>query len=223
MCWNKEVSIITFVIICVVSYKLWIRNLKNDRILAFFIMSYGSMQLFESLIWLGIDINMKQLVIIGSILACILLYLHPLALVSGMYYDKAYNKYKNDGYYKILVFISILILLFGIYNIIIHWKSKKYNFLSYPDKINKHLVWDFPSHYPLIIMISLLISVYVFKENKLFWLCIIGYYFLPALFVIHTNKVSKTNKNKNYNGSYWCWYVAFFSFILYYLNPKLQQ
>ena len=50
MCWNKEVSIFTFTVICLVSYKLWSRNIKNDKVLALFIMSYGSMQLFESLI-----------------------------------------------------------------------------------------------------------------------------------------------------------------------------
>ena len=31
MCWNKEVSIVTFVIICIVSYNFWIRNNKNDN------------------------------------------------------------------------------------------------------------------------------------------------------------------------------------------------
>ena len=224
MCWNKEVSIVTFVIICIVSYNFWIRNNKNDRLLSLFIISYGSMQLFESLIWLGIDTNMKQFVITGSILACLLLYLHPSAISLGMYHDKAYQKYKQNNYYKLMVFISILILLFGIYNIIIHLtkSNKEYSFLSYPDKVNKHLVWDFPSHYPLIIVVALLISLITLKENKVIWLSIIGYYFIPAIFVVLTNKVSPENINKNYNGSYWCWYVAFFSFILYYLNPLIR-
>ena len=225
MCWNKEVSIFTFTVICLVSYKLWSRNIKNDKVLALFIMSYGSMQLFESLIWLGIDINIKQLVIIGSVLACLLLYLHPLAILSGMYYDKAYEKYKNNIYYKLLFTISIIFAVFGLYNIIFHMnkKNKIYNFVTFPDKINKHLVWDFPDHYKFVIVISLLISIFMFNENKLFWLCVILFYFLPILLVILTNKVSKENINKNWAGSYWCWYVAIFSFILYILNPKIQN
>ena len=203
MCWNKEVSIVTFVIICIVSYNFWIRNNKNDRLLSLFIISYGSMQLFESLIWLGIDTNMKQFVITGSILACLLLYLHPSAISLGMYHDKAYQKYKQNNYYKLMVFISILILLFGIYNIIIHLtkSNKEYSFLSYPDKVNKHLVWDFPSHYPLIIVVALLISLIILKEDRIIWLSIIGYYFIPAIIVVLTNKVSPENINKNYNGS----------------------
>jgi len=225
MCWNKEVSIFTYFVICLVSYKLWIRNIKNDRVLAFFIISYGSIQLFEAIIWLGIDINMKQLVVIGSTLACLLLYLHPLAIISGMYYDKAYEKYKNNIYYKLLFIISIMVAIFGLYNIITHMnkKNKIYNFISYPDRINKHLVWDFPSHYPLILVVALLISIFVFKENKIIWLSTILYYFLPAIYVVLTNTISKKNLTKNYNGSYWCWYVAIFSFLLYFLNPKIQK
>ena len=225
MCWNKEVSIITFTVICFVSYKLWHRNLKNDRLLALFIISYGSMQLFESIIWLGIDINIPKLVIIGSIFACLLLYTHPIAIISGMYYDKGYIKYINTFYYKLLFTVSFMVLLFGLYNIIIHLtrKNKIYNFLSYPDKINEHLVWDFPSHYSLIILVSVFISLFIFKNNRIFWLFIILYYFTPALFVKLFNNVSIESINKNYNGSYWCWYVAIFSFLLYYLNPKLQN
>jgi hypothetical protein len=225
MCWNKEVSLFSFVIIGLISYKFYKRNLGNDRLLAFFILSYGSMQLFEFFIWLGIDTNKSYLNFIGSILACILLYLHPLAILLGMYHDKLYTKYKSNTYYNILLLSSIILVVFGVYNIILHLnkKNKTYNFLSYPDKINNHLVWDFPSHYYVIILISLLITVFPFIENKLFWLSIILYYFLPAIFIYFTNKVATKNKNKNYIGSYWCWWVAIFSFVLYFLNPKIQK
>ena len=225
MCWNKEVSLLTFILVSNVSYKLFERNLKNDRLLAFFIISYGSMQFFEFLIWLGIDRKLKYLNKIGSILAAILLYSHPLAIMIGMNYDKLYAKYKNNNFYNILFASSFIFVLFGIYNIVFHInkKNKIYNFLSYPDKINNHLVWDFPDHYSIVIIISLLISIFILKENKKFWIAILLYYFLPAFLVYFTNKVSIKNKNKNYNGSYWCWYVAIFSFLLYNINPKIQE
>ncbi len=225
MCWNKEVSLFSFVIICVVSYALYKRDLKNDKFLTFFIMSYGSMQLFEFLIWLGIDTNKIYLNKIGSILASILLYLHPLAIIIGMSLDKAYKKYTNNPYYKILFLASVILVLFGIYNIIFHMnkKNKTYKFLSYPDKISKHLVWDFPDHYHYVIVLSLLISIFIFLENKLFWLVIFVYYFAPWVLIKLNMTVDKINKTKNYNGSYWCWYVAAFSFILYFMNSKLQN
>jgi hypothetical protein len=221
MCWNKEVSLSTFVVVIIVSYKLLTRNLNNDKLLAFFIISYGSMQLFESIIWLGIDLNKEYLNKIGSILACLLLYLHPLAILIGMKFDNLYKKYINNIYYKILIGLSIIFVLFGIYNIIYNLSktNAQYNFISYPDDVNDHLVWDFPSHYKIVIFIALLISLFIFNESKLFWLCIILYYFLPALYVFFTNNVNIKNKRKNYNGSYWCWYVAIFSFILYFINP----
>ena len=181
-------------------------------------MSYGSMQLFESIIWLGIDLNNPNLNKIGSVFGCLLLYLHPLAIMLGMKSDNLYQEYQDNIFFHILFIISILFAIYGIYQI----SSNKKKFLSFPETINKHLVWDFPDDYHIVTLISLLISIIIFKENKIFWVCIIIYYFSPALIISQTNEVSNKNKNKNYNGSYWCWYVAIFSFILYFLNPKIQ-
>ena len=223
MCWNKEVSLFSFVIISIVSYKLYKRNLLNDRLLAIFIMSYGSMQLFETFIWYGLDTNNTNINFIGSILACLLLYLHPIAIIYGMKYDNLYKKYINNRYFKLLSIIALGFILFGVFNIFKSINNITYNFISYPDSINNHLVWDFPSHYLYIMVFGLIASIFMFKENKTFWLFIMLYYLLPALFVFKTNKASKNNLNKNYNGSYWCWYVAFFSFIVYIINPYIQK
>ena len=160
MCWNKEVSLFTFVVISLVSYNLFKRNLKNDRLLAFFILSYGTMQFFEFLIWLGIDTNTEILNYVGSILGCLLLYFHPLAIMLGMNFDKSYKKYHNNLYYKILFIISFMFLFYGIYNIYFYLKEKKtYNFISYPTKDNNnHLIWDFPSNYYIVILRSKIIN-----------------------------------------------------------------
>ena len=117
MCWNKEVSLFSFVIISIVSYKLYKRNLLNDRLLAIFIMSYGSMQLFETFIWYGLDTNNTNINFIGSILACLLLYLHPIAIIYGMKYDNLYKKYINNRYFKLLSIIALGFILFGVFNI----------------------------------------------------------------------------------------------------------
>jgi len=225
MCWNKESSLIAFITISIVSYKLFQRNLKNDRLLALFIATYGAIQLWEFLIWISIDLKLEWLNKIGSILCCLFLYLQPLALITGMHYDKSYTKYKKDYFYNMLFVASLTFVLFGIYNMISHLNKnkKKYNFTSYPDDLNGHLAWDFQDHYYHGMIISFLISIYVFKQNKFFWLAGILYYIIPAIYMYLTTKVSIHNKDKNTGGSYWCWYVAMFSFILYFLNPSLQN
>jgi hypothetical protein len=223
MCWNKEVSLFTFIVICVVSYKLYERNLENDKLLAFFIISYGSMQFFEFIIWLGLEENIKNLNKLGSMLACILLYLHPLAIMCGIKYDKLYKSFKKSTSYTLLFIASFLFLLYGMYRIIYYstTKNPEYKFLSYSDKNNHHLVWDFPNDYHIVLILSLLISVFIYQQNKLFWLCTMLYYFLPILFIYLTNDYG--SKGKMSNGSYWCWYVAIFSFLLYFINPKIQN
>ena len=91
MCWNKEVSLGSFILISVVSYFLYKRNLPNDRLMSIFIMAYGSMQLFETIIWVGIEFNKPIINKIGTMLASLLLYFHPLALLIGFKYDKLYK------------------------------------------------------------------------------------------------------------------------------------
>lgn len=223
MCWNKEVSLFSFGVISLVSYKLYTRNLLNDRFLAIFIMSYGTMQLFETFIWYGLDTNNRNINFIGSILACLLLYLHPIAIMYGMRYDKLYNKYINTNFFELLTIIAYGFAVFGVFIIFKSINDKSYNFISYPDRINNHLVWDFPNHYPYIVFFGLIALIFMFKANRTASIFIALYYLLPALYVIVTNKVSIENLNKNYIGSYWCWYVAIFSFILYIINPYIQK
>ena len=87
MCWNKEVSFGSFIIISLVCIMLFKRNLPNDRLMAIFILAYGSMQLAETIIWVGIEYNNPLINKIGTVLATLLLYLHPLGLILGIRYD----------------------------------------------------------------------------------------------------------------------------------------
>ena len=92
MGWNKEVSLGSFIIISLVCIMLFKRNLPNDRLMAIFIMGYGSMQLFETIIWVGIEYNKPIINKIGTVLASLLLYFHPLIFLLGLKYDKFYNQ-----------------------------------------------------------------------------------------------------------------------------------
>ncbi len=237
MCWNAQVSIFSFFIILGVSYGLYQRNLYNDRLLALFIISYGSMQLFETFMWLGQSKKWQIINIIGSIFACILLYFHPLAIMIGIKLDRLYTDIIDTFKYKILFAISILFLLFGLYKTIYELfftKKNIYNFLSYPDKKTGHLIWTFHSKYNYVILLSIIITIFIILPmNKLiFILVLIIYYFIPIIYIYIEDgnnfgsmiKIITTEleNNDKYNGSYWCWIVAFFSFIMYLANPYLQ-
>ena len=80
MCWNKEVSLFTFAIVCITSYNLFQRQLPYDILYGFFIFSYGLMQLFEAMMWIGQPCNNFN--IIGSILDSTILCLTPLIFAS---------------------------------------------------------------------------------------------------------------------------------------------
>ena len=96
MCWNKEVSLSTFALISIICYGLWKRDLLNDRMMAIFIMGYGSMQLAETIIWIGLENNNSGINKFGTILACLILYVQPLAFMMGIKYDKMYKDIVND-------------------------------------------------------------------------------------------------------------------------------
>ncbi len=243
MCWNWQVSLFSFGVILAVSYNLVERNLQNDRLLAFFIMSYGTMQLFETFMWWGQKRDYSFINYIGSIMACMLLYLHPLSILLGMWYDVLYTTVIKSTEYLALFVASCGIFIYGILrtlSLVFLYKSPEYKFISYPDKQTGHLIWDFPNNYNIVLAIALLITFFlIFPLNPVFALTLIAYYFIPVLLLrllysntykmsdvllfITGNMREKDDVRQNAHfGSYWCWIVAFFSFFLYFLNPYMQ-
>ena len=67
MCWNFETSSLTFFVVLAVGVSLYNRGLYNDKLLGIFVISFGTMQLFESLMWLGQNENLKQLNYIAQV------------------------------------------------------------------------------------------------------------------------------------------------------------
>jgi len=223
MCWNKEVSFGSFIIISLVCCLLYKRNLHNDRLMAIFIMGYGSMQLFETIIWVGIEYNKPIINKIGTILASLLLYFHPLIFLLGLKYDTFYKNIKKNSIYKIVFVIAILFILLGLFrNGISLFSKKSTNTLtSYLIPKYRHLVWDMPDNYNLIILFLIIVSfIFIFKKNKIFMILLLLYYTIPGIYAYLT---SPLNLNKNSAGSYWCWIVAFFSFLIYFINPIIQK
>jgi hypothetical protein len=198
---------------------LYKRGLENDKLIAIWIASYGSMQLLETFQWLGQSPNYEVLNKVGSIGAAFLLYLHPLGFTVGMSMDKAYQSILSTQSFQLLLGASIAMALFGIYRVSSAYINKTHTFLSKPDSISKHMVWDFPSDYSISIII-IFTTAFLFIAPKFlgFFLALLVYYFLPLFIIRMTMKVEEKNRWKDYSGSYWCWYVAVFSF-LFYMRP----
>ena len=217
MCWNKEVSIISFSLISLVCYSLYQRNLPNDRLMSIFIMCYGTVQLFEFFIWIGIENNNIMLNKIFSILINILLFTLPLGIMIGLKNDIFYKNEFNK--FKIFDILALLVVIICILVIIFHKIKNNYTFTSYLGNKSSHLVWDFPhSLYILVILFVLIITLlYIYPKNKIFSLFLMLYFLIPViLFFVY--------KKKMYGfSSYWCWVVAICAFLIYLVNPYLQK
>ena len=221
MCWNWQVSIGSFALISFVAYSLYQRGQPNDKLIAVWLESYGAMQLFETFQWLGQDPKYEYLNLFGSMSAALLLYLHPLAVSVGFTLEDTYKQEVKSTTFKLLFGASIILALFGIYRIISTYINKTYTFLSKPDSISKHMVWDFPLDYSIsVLLITVMGLLFVAPRFFMLFIACVIYYFLPLIIIYATIKVEDKNKHslKNYYGSYWCWYVAFFSF-MFYIRP----
>lgn len=225
MCWNWKVSIGTYALICGVSYTLFTRNLPYDRLLAIFILSYGTMQLFEALMWLGQNPGAEDLNKIGSLGAAILLYTHPLAVMIGFSFDKVYKSI-SGSLFDVGIIISLLWFGFGLLRVGVGYVNQSYSFLAHPDAHTHNLIWDFPEDYiTTMIIITIFAFVFIYPHSKLTTLLLAIYYGISIGIIYFTANHKDIIKNKTLNhlGSYWCWYVAAFSFLFYFVNPIIQN
>lgn len=221
MCWNKEVSISTFALISVVCYGLYKRNLPNDRMMSIFIMAYGTMQLAETIVWIGLEYNKPNINMIGTILVCILLYLHPLGLILGIKYDKLYKNTIKTKLFKLFLIITIALFFIGIINIVVN----KTDYLSYITEKSVHLVWKKPKYLEIqynigLVIVFLTIIGFIYPKNKAFGIFLLLFLLITGAYSF---MVSPNGKNNSVFGSYWCWVVAIWAFLIYLVNPYFQQ
>lgn len=236
MCWNFETSGLTFFVVLAVGLSLYNRGLYNDKLLGVFIISYGSMQLFESMMWLGQKQNLEILNYVGSYLASIFLYLHPILLLLGFYLDKkTYPNIEKTLIFKIFLGLSSLIVLWAIW---MNMNTPKSLFITKPDTQCGHLSWKFPTKDKYIIPFVLVIGALILMGRPVEFKAIsVSYFVIGAILsaLLVTCMVSydsgkgfssyvKTTLNASSIsfGSYWCWFVALFSFILFFVNPSIQ-
>ena len=225
MCWNKEVSISTFALISAICYGLYKRNLPNDRVMAIFVMAYGSMQLCETIIWVGLEYNKPIINKIGTVLATLLLYFHPLGLMLGIKYDNFYNNIKKKPLYKLFLGFAVFLFVLGVLNIIYQGLVNNHNYISYVSSKSPHLIWKIPKYLDeqyacgVIFLVIVLFSI-MFPKNIVYSLFLLAFFGITAIYSLHVGP--KGLKFEIFR-SYWCWLSAILAFLIYFVTPFFQK
>ena len=225
MCWNKEVSISTFALISVICYGLYKRNLPNDRVMALFVMTYGSIQLAETIIWVGLEYNKPIINKIGTVLATLLLYFHPLGLLLGIKYDNFYNNIKKKTLYKLFLGLAVLLFVLGVLNTIYQGLVNNHNYISYVSSKSQHLIWKIPKYLDEqyvcgVIFLVIVIFTIMFPKNIVYSLFLIAFFGITAIYSLN---IGPKGLEFEIFRTYWCWIVAILSFLIYFVTPFFQK
>ena len=185
MCWNKEVSLFTFVLGSYFSYNLYTTTkFKTESIIWFFVIL---MQLFETIIWS--DQNCGILNYIGTKGAMLANILQPIVvLITALYF----NKYPP---HVIALTTSVtLMYLFMVFKK--HKELKEIKCVKPSCKHLKYTWWDVvdPKYY-LVTLFILMMMLWKNPYSNIFYV-FVTLYLASAIF-------------KDNNGSVWCWMAAF--------------
>jgi hypothetical protein len=202
MCWNKEVSLITFIVALAGCSYLYRRNGPNDRYIAVFGVVIAMMQIAEFFMW--IDQSCGKINMYASMFAIFILLVQPLVnMFCGIFLSDTPNK-------NILTIMVGLYIIFVAYLFILNY-NQTINYCGVSDcKHNNscNLEWKFidtiNSNQIFIWMIFLLMpALFMIPHYQGFVLLIIG---------LGTYLLSR-RYNDTVVGSLWCWLVVFIIYI----------
>jgi hypothetical protein len=202
MCWNAEVSLITFITSSLLCAYLWYRNDDNDRVIASWVFSFAIMQLLEFFMW--INLNSHSFV---SKISLISLYLQPIVLGLALLYLGKYHTIINEKNTKYLIILLLVIVVLKLIQIIyfvgIQERTNKWS--SIIGK-NCHLVWHFfKSDFHIPILRDSLITYHL--PLILFTLLIKPFGYIYTIIGLITNYYSKYVYGNEQKGSIWCWII----------------
>ena len=214
MCYNKDISIYTYIIGLVSSYLLLTNEKKALKILGCFFMVVIQMQLVEFFLWSNTTCNSKNRTIthIGALLNII----QPIILYLAILY---YNKEISDKHKKIMnVTIMIYLLSVLLYSLNLFpigcsivtevsapylqwgWFYKKFpNFVTIMFPLTLVILMYYGLDKPynlylsLLIMISFILSFIIYRKQRVFgtlwcWIAV----FLPICVLVYDNYFSDT-------------------------------
>jgi len=221
MCWNKEISIVTFIVVIVIVIILYNRNLGADRHLAIFSVAVVIIQLLEFFAWLSIEKRKKNMNQLVTRLILITLWSQPL-INSYM----AYRNVVKEEQPKILKETILLgcIGLFSLMFLIALINASKGSFKTKPGS-NCHLIWtrnnkikNFMSNDKyggLIYLIGLFLPLLFIKPfKKGLSLVILGAILLA---------IARSMSSKKEFGSWWCWIAFVFVVAAYFYKTEIDS
>jgi len=190
MCWNSQVSLVTFIIGAVVCYTLFKRNKPYDKVIGLFVLFYSFIQFCEFLMWKSLEgetygfKSPEKLNLFATKMAYVNLYAHSAIVGYTLYLETKNNLY----------LIGVIPLIYGLI------KFPEIDKISKPIEASKgHLFWNFDNRF--YIPVSLLVFYFLYSIPSLRPMSL----FLLVLFII-----SFTTRGKS-SASYWCWISALLS------------
>jgi hypothetical protein len=207
MCYNKEISLYTYIIGLVSSYLLLNNNKPSLKILGCFFIIVIHMQLIDFFLWSNNKCNNINIKI--STVGAFLNFIQPIILYLAILY---YNKdIKNENKKKINIIILIYIIILFLYCMNLF----PLNCSIVTQKSFPYLQWSwyykYVPNYLLTILIILPISLFLLmyfgldKPYNLYLSLILMLSFIIS-FIIY--------KKKKAFGNMWCWFAAFIPIII---------
>jgi hypothetical protein len=191
MCWNSQVSLLTFIIGIVVCYTLFKRNKPYDKVIGVFIVFYSFIQFCEFLMWKSLEgekygfKSPEELNLFATKMAYVNLYAHSAVIGYMLYLETQNNMY----------LLGALPLVYGLLNF------PKIDKISKPIEESKgHLYWNIDVNFYVVVALIIFYFFYSIPLTRPMSL-----YFL-VLYII-----SFTTSGKG-SASNWCFISAFFSF-----------
>ena len=140
MCWNKEVSIATYITVMVMVVILFRRNIGADRHLALFSAAFVTIQLMEFFAWMSIEKKDRKLNDLITRLILIFLWAQPLI--------NSYMAFKGtSNLFSKYILILAVIIFFILFMAAVATSLRGFTF-STTTGPNCHLVWNRKSSNP---------------------------------------------------------------------------
>ena len=198
MCWSIEASIVTWIIGLISGIYLLTRRLKNDIVMGLLILTYSSMQLWESFMWY--DQKCGTINKLGTNLAYFALWSHVLAIAIGLYFEYG----------------AITPMVIGVGLLAYAVATKPEMKCSKPHSKSRHLVWGFnPVFYNVVFSVSIALCLFYIRPLPLAYM-ISGLFVSTFLLSLAYGWKSETT------GSFWCWICAAFCFVFIFVNEKYK-
>jgi len=208
MCWNKEVSIITFVLAMIGSYYLFQRNAVNDRWVSIFAATIALIQLAEYFLWTDQSSQSSgQTNRLASMFVLLILAAEPLMnMLGGIYFSN--TPYKSVLKWMLLAYVIFILFTFftQVYQKNLDWRGvagcdpDPNPFAGFFNGKECNLQWNFTKEidYRLgIIWVMFLMIPFLTMTEKQHGIILFALGLITAFMAKSANNAAA--------GSLWCW------------------